>query len=223
MSQSNIGRRRALARQESNAAYVEKRGQVIAAATLLFKQNGFEATTLADIGEAVGMDRASLYYYFPSKHEILQEAVAGVTGRNLEMVKGLKSSQLTPPERIENLIHNALLSFHENYPQVFVYIQEDMTRIADREDPWAKTMLKQTHEFEDALLDLIRDGMDQGSFRPDLNPVLVAHAMWGMINWTHRWYRPGHFEPAEIAKEFAAVFLRGIERRPDDGAPAAGE
>lgn len=223
MPQSNIGRRRALARQEGNTAYLEKRGQVVAAATLLFKKNGFEATTLADIAEEVGMDRASLYYYFPSKNEILQEAVAGVTGRNLEMVQGLKSSDLTPPERIEKLIHNALISFHENYPQVFVYIQEDMTRIADREDPWAKTMLKQTHEFEEALLVLIRDGMDQGAFRPDLNPVLVAHAMWGMINWTHRWYRPGHFEPAEIASEFASVFLRGIEHRPGDDLAPSGD
>ncbi|WP_203338181.1 TetR/AcrR family transcriptional regulator [Nocardioides limicola] len=220
MTQSNIGRRRALARQEGNAAYLEKKAQVVAAATLLFKQHGFEATTLAHIAEEVGMDRASLYYYFPSKNEILQEAVAGVTGRNLEMVHGLKSSDLTPPERIEKLIHHALVSFHENYPQVFVYIQEDMTRIADREDPWAKTMLKQTREFEDALLALLRDGMEQGSFRPDLNPVLVAHAMWGMINWTHRWYRPGNFEPAEIASEFTSVFLRGIEhRRGDDAAP----
>lgn len=224
MSQSNIARRRALAQQEGNTAYVEKRGQVVAAATMLFKQKGFEATTLGDIAEAVGMDRASLYYYFPSKNEILQESVAGVTGRNLEMVQGLGGSELPPRERIRNLIHNALLSFHENYPQVFVYIQEDMTRISNRDDPWAKTMLKQTREFEEALLDLIRDGVDQGAFRPDLNPVLVAHAMWGMINWTHRWYRPGQFEPTEIAEEFATVFLRGIERRPeDDVAPGEGE
>ncbi|MBE7324757.1 TetR family transcriptional regulator [Nocardioides sp. Y6] len=218
MSQSNIARRRALAQQEGNAAYLEKRAQVVSAATVLFKEKGFDATTLGDIAEAVSMDRASLYYYFPSKNEILQESVAGVTGRNLEMVRGLGSSDLSPSERIRNLIHNALVSFHENYPQVFVYIQEDMTRISDRDDPWAQTMLKQTREFEEALLDLIRDGVTQGAFRPDLNPVLVAHAMWGMINWTHRWYRPGQFEPAEIAEEFATVFLRGVERRPEDGA-----
>lgn len=216
MSQSNIARRRALAQQERNAAYLEKRNQVITAATNLFKQKGFEATTLSDIADEVGMDRASLYYYFPSKNEILQEAVAGVTGRNLEMMQGLESSDLSPAERIEHLIHNGLQSFHDNYPQVFVYIQEDMTRISNRDDPWARTMLKQTREFEEALLRLIEDGVAQGAFRPDLNPVLVAHAMWGMINWTHRWYRPGQFEPAEIAKEFSAVFLRGIERRPED-------
>lgn len=216
MSESNIARRRALARKEGNAAYLEKRTQVLTAAVHLFKQKGFEATTLSDIAEAMGMDRASLYYYFPSKDEILQEAVAGVTSRNLEMMRGLRGADLTPAERIEKLIHNALVSFHDNYPQVFVYIQEDMTRIAGREDPWAKTMLKQTHEFEEALLGLLQDGATEGAFRPDLNPTLVAHALWGMINWTHRWYRPGHFEPAEIAREFSAVFLRGIERRPED-------
>ncbi|MET8947063.1 TetR/AcrR family transcriptional regulator [Streptomyces sp. NPDC004542] len=216
MSESNIARRRALARKEGNAAYLEKRAQVVAAATHLFKQKGFGATTLADIAESVGIDRASLYYYFPSKDEILQEAVAGVTSRNLEMIQGLRGSGLSSSERIERLIHNALVSFHDNYPQVFVYIQEDMTRIGSRKDLWAKTMLKQTREFEEALLDLIKDGVTEGVFRPDLDPDLVAHALWGMINWTHRWYRPGAVEPDRIAREFAAVFLRGIERRPEN-------
>lgn len=213
LSESNIARRRALARREGNAAYLEKRAQMIQAATMLFKEKGFGATTLNDIAEAVGIDRASLYYYFDNKEELLEEAVGGVTGKNLTMIRDLLSSELSPPQRIERLFTQALVSFHENYPQVFVYIQQDMTQLATRKDRWAREMLKQTHEFEQALLDLIEDGVRAGWFRDDLDPRIVAHAMWGMINWTHRWYRPDQFDPREVARNFSALFLSGIQRK----------
>lgn len=214
MSQSNMGRRRALARNEGNAAYVEKREQVVRAAILLFKEKGFGATTLADIAEAVGIDRASLYYYFHSKEEILQASVGGVTARNLEMIHALGQSDLGPAERLAQLIQNAIASFDENYPQVFVYIQEDMTRLVGRKDPWAKAMLKETRDFEEALMALLRDGVDTGAIRGDLDLDVVAQAFWGMINWTHRWYKPGHHDPTDVASVFASLFLDGVTTRP---------
>lgn len=217
MTESNIGRRRALARREGNAAYLEKRGQVVRAATLLFKEKGFDATTLNNIAEEVGVDRASLYYYFDSKEELLQEAVGDVTGRNLEMIRALRRSDLAPAERLAQLIHNAIASFDENYPQVFVYIQEEMTRLRSREDPWAKAMLKQTREFEQALLDLLRDGVEAGVIRADLDLQVAAQALWGMINWTHRWYKPGHHKPEQVADVFSAVFLDGVKSAHEKG------
>lgn len=210
MTESNIARRRALARREGNASYLEKREEVQRAATLLFKEKGFDATSIADIAEAVGIDRASLYYYYDSKEEVLQDLVERVTVRNLEMIRALRSSDLDAADRLKQLLHNALISFHDNYPQVFVYIQEDMTRLTSRDDPWGAAMLKQTREFEEALLDLLRDGVDAGKIRADLDLKVVSQAFWGMVNWTHRWYRPGRYDPHHVADVFSAVFLEGI-------------
>ena len=101
-------------------------------------------------------------------------------------------------------------SFHENYPQVFVYLQEDMTRIGSRKDPWARRMLEQTRAFEQAMITLIDDGIRNGFFRSDLDTEIVSAALWGMINWTHRWYRPEKHDPEAVAKTFAALVLGGL-------------
>jgi AcrR family transcriptional regulator len=208
--ESGIGKRRALARKEANPAYLAKRSEMIRAATLLFKEKGFEATTLNDIAEAFGSDRASLYYYFGSKEELLREAVGGVTQDNLEMVKALRDTDLDVRERIRQFVDNMIRSYDENYPQVFVYIQEDMTKVSGKKDPWAKTMVQQSREFEDAVLALIRDGVEDGSFRDDLDVEIVAKALWGMLNWTHRWHKPGQRAADDIARTFTAVFLDGV-------------
>lgn len=207
---SNIGRRRALARREGGAAYNEKRAQLVRVAAILFKQKGFAATTLSDVAEAVGVDRASLYYYIDNKAELLQEAVSDVQTTNLENFQALLTSDLTPPQRVEALFANAMRSFHENYPQVFVYLQEDMTRIGSRKDPWARRMLEQTRAFEQAMITLIDDGIRNGFFRSDLDTEIVSSALWGMINWTHRWYRPEKHDPEAVAKTFAALVLGGL-------------
>lgn len=214
-SSSNIGRRRELARREGGPLYNEKRAQMVRAATVLFKQKGFAATTLSDVAEAVGVDRASLYYYVDNKAELLQEAVSGVTTQNLENMQALLTSDLDPPERIEALFLNALRSFHENYPQVFVYIQEDMTRLGARKDRWAREMLDQTRGFERAMIELIGDGVRRGWFRDDLDAEIVAQALWGMINWTHRWYKPEAHDPDVVARNFAAVVLGGLRLQTD--------
>jgi AcrR family transcriptional regulator len=208
VSQSNIARRRDQARREASPAYREKREQVMRAANELFKEKGFAATTLNDVAERVGMDRASLYYYFHSKEELLQEAVSAVMTANLEMLRTLRDSVGTPEDRIGQLIKNTMTSFHENFPQVFVYLQE--SDLGRRKDPWAKEMLTLTREFEEALLGLLSDAADAGSIRGDLDLNLVAQAFWGMINWTHRWYRVGVHDPDEVAAVFTTVFLHGI-------------
>jgi AcrR family transcriptional regulator len=207
--ESGIGRRRATAQHEGNPTYRAKRSEMIKAAALLFTQKGFEATTLTDIAEASGTERATLYYYFASKEEVLREAVGDVSQRNLDMVERVRASSLGAEERIALFVENTMRSYDENYPQVFLYIQQDMTKVGATSDEWARTMVRQSRAFEDALLGLIRDGVEDGTFRADLEVEIVAKSLWGMLNWTHRWHRPGQTEPDAIARTFVTIFLRG--------------
>lgn len=213
-AQSGIGKRRALARKEGNPAYVEKRAQMVKAAAILFKEKGYEATTLNDVALAINADRASVYYYFASKEELLHEAVGETSSANLRVVKELKESDLAAVDRVKAFIENTLALYEAHYPEVFVYIQEDMTKVARKKGAWAKQMAAQIREFESGVVELLQAGIDDGSFRSDLDVDLVANALWGMLNWTHRWHRPGgRFTAAQISDTFAAVFLEGLEVR----------
>lgn len=211
---SGIGRRRALARKEGNPAYLEKRAQMVSAAAILFKEKGYEATTLNDIAEAVRADRATMYYYFSSKEELLHETVGDTSSGNLEMMKAMLASDLPAVERVRAFIEHTLIAYEANYPQVFVYIQEDMTKVARKKGAWAKRMAKQIREFESGLVALLKVGVEDGSFRDDLDVEIVAKALWGMLNWTHRWHKPdGSHSAKKIADTFAAIFLDGIRVR----------
>jgi AcrR family transcriptional regulator len=212
---SGIGRRRALARTEGNAAYREKLAQIVQAAVLLFKEKGYEGTTLNDIAAAVGTDRASLYYYVASKEELLREAARDVTAVNTAAAQRISRSSLPAADKIQQFMTMLLTSYEANYPQVFVFIGQDLAKLLGQKSPWAKSMVRQVRLLETLVVDMLNEGIQDGSFRSDLNVEYAAKAIWGMLNWTHQWYRPGPSTSAEaVAATFATIFLDGFSRKP---------
>jgi TetR/AcrR family transcriptional regulator, cholesterol catabolism regulator len=210
---SNIARRRAAAREEGNPAYLERLRQLVDAAAVVFKDKGYEATTLNDIADVVGADRASLYYYVGSKEELLREAVGEVTARNTRAAEQIMTTDLTPPEKIRQFISMIILSYGANYPQVFVFIGQDLAKLSLQQNDWARLMTRQVRKLERIIITVLKEGVEDGSFRRDMNVEYVAKGLWGMLNWTHRWYKPGPESSAqEIADTFADLFLGGFTR-----------
>jgi AcrR family transcriptional regulator len=53
----------------------EKKKEILKAASDCFARYGYEKTTLDDIGKMVGLNKASLYYYYKNKEAIFSEVV----------------------------------------------------------------------------------------------------------------------------------------------------
>jgi hypothetical protein len=61
---------------------------------------------------------------------------------------------------------------------------------------------------------ILTKGQRDGTLRKDLPVELSALALFGMVNWMHRWYRPNiKWSPEEVAKTFTAIFLDGFENK----------
>ena len=56
----------------------DKRREIIAKAWELFKENGFERTTMSEISERVGGSKATLYGYYDSKEQLFAAALEQV-------------------------------------------------------------------------------------------------------------------------------------------------
>lgn len=213
-SASRISQRREAALAEGSDEYHAKRAELIRVAAGVFRQKGFEAATLNDIAERFGTDRATLYYYVGSKEELLRDAVKGILDANVaEADRILALEDADPREKLELLIHRLVASYEQHYPYMSVYVGEDMHKVAGQTTPWAKQMTKQTRRFEKAVLTLLDQGREQGLFRDDIPSTLKANALFGMLNWTHRWYTPKHqHSPEEIAAAFCTIFFDGVRR-----------
>lgn len=211
---SNISRRRKSALSDGGAKYKAKRDELIRLAADLFKEKGYQTTTLNDIANYAGLDRASVYYYVGNKEEFFHAAVKGGVEQNAENVaKVLAREDISTREKLERLVQLLMQSYSDSYPYMYLYIQEEMHKIADAKTPWAQEMLEKTKGFEHAVLALIKQGVVEGSFRDDIPASLAANTIFGMLNWTYRWYTPkSKFSAKEVADAFCKIFFTGMQK-----------
>jgi hypothetical protein len=100
-------------------------------------------------------------------------------------------------------------SYTGNYPHMNVYM-EDLGRIARQDSEWSTDVIKRTRRYEALVHAVLAKGRSDGTLREDIPLELSALALFGMINWMHRWYRPTiKWSPQEIADTYTEIFLNG--------------
>jgi AcrR family transcriptional regulator len=215
-SGTKLGDRRTSARAEAAPAYRARREEIIAAAGQAFLAKGYRATSFRDIADAVGVDRASLYYYFESKHELFRAATSVAVRRNIAEAEAIVESTQTPAEKITEIVRQLLSSYTDrDYPYMFIFLQEDVNQLTeDPEDDWAREMNDFSRRYERAITAVIAEGAERGDFVLPGPPHVLTKTVIGMVNWLQRWYRAdGQMSAAEIADVFASTFLYGVVRR----------
>jgi AcrR family transcriptional regulator len=209
---SRIAERRSAALADGGADYSSRRAELIRVAANVFREKGYAAATLNDVAAVLGTDRASLYYYVGSKEELFQECITAVVTDNIAKADALSAMAMSPRDRLFHLIELLITSQVEHYPYMYVYMQEDMRRVVSEDAAWATEMVEATHRIEGYFISAIKDGIADGSFRNDLSTTLMANSLFGMTQWTHRWFVPGEKYTAEdLIHTFATIFFAGID------------
>ena len=217
---SDIARRRAAAMAEGGRSYHRKRAALLSAAAKVFRDKGFAAATLNDVAAELGTERGSLYYYVSGKEELFHAVVTGAAAENVDALQAIRHGPGTAVEKLRAAIVALMSSYAEHYPYLYVYVQEDLDRVVDADSAWAKEMRALDRQYTAAFTGLVRDGLDDGSFRSSAPADVAAYGIIGMVNWTHRWYRHrGRLSATEIGTAFADMVLRGLQCPGSDPVP----
>lgn len=190
-----------------------RRAEIIRAAADVFKSNGYRGTSLADIAQVVGTDRATLYYYVSSKEELLDEVVTDVVMANVESVAVLRDAPGRAPDKLRELVVGLMVSYAEHFPFLYVYLQENLAHVAESRRDWAEQMRQLNRRWEDAVTDIVVQGIEEGSLRPITDPRVMAYGIIGMVSWTNRWFNPDRakVDAASIGEAYARMLLGGME------------
>lgn len=209
---SGIGRRRAAARDEGGAAYQQRRAEIIRAAGGVFRRQGLRGTRIGDIAEAVGVDRATIYYYAGGKDELFQQAVGDAVERNCLRAEEILAGEGSPADKLRALVVELMVSYAEHYPYLYLYIQEDLAAFAKRSQ-WTRTMARYNKRYENVVVAIVEDGTADGSFRSTgTEPWVIAYGIIGMVAWSNRWFDPetSPVPAEEIGRAYAETVITGL-------------
>lgn len=211
-----IGRRRRAAQVAGGEEYNAKRREVIHVAATVFQQKGYKSATLNDVAAALETDRATLYYYVSGKEELLREAVFAYVLEIVQDIRRIAVSEATAPEKLREFITRLMDAYEAHYPHPYVFIQEKLDDAFRLDTEWARELVSIVGELQAQVTGIVEQGVRDGDLRSDVSPDLVVNGMFGMINWTHRWYRPSSSRHTgkDIGVSFANIFLEGLQTTP---------
>ena len=156
----------------------ERRQSLVQAAYHLIAEGGFERLRTRDIAARVGMNIATLHYYFPRKEELIQAVVEYLLQQfMLAYMPDFPLAMKTPLEQIRGeLVEMQYLL--QAKPEMFIVMNELILR--SLHDPAILRMIKWLDEgWHGHLERIISEGIEQKLFRTDLDPSNTA--TWLML------------------------------------------
>lgn len=183
------------------------RQAIIDSALKLFERNGFQATSVQAVADEAKVTKGAFYHHFSSKEELVHMIHDEFVDYQLGAIREILDSGTEPADQLRRVIRMSVMSTVRFRSHVAVYFQERRYLQGERFD----AVKAKRDEITDGTVQIIRDGIEQGVFRRDADPMISTFSIVGMTAWTYQWLRSaGPMEPERVADLMADLVLDGL-------------
>ncbi len=139
---------------------------------------------MRDIADRVGINIATLHYHVPSKEALIGIVAQSMRDQFISQHQNRPRAGLSPVERLRSEFADFRETLAKN-PMLFVALAELADRA--RRDPDVDAAIGPMRTFwHDQIVEILRDGRSDGSFRADIDPSAAALIIAGALNASHR-------------------------------------
>jgi AcrR family transcriptional regulator len=190
--------------QPPKAEDESRRNELIAKSAQLFREKGYDKTTVRDIAAAVGMQAGSWFYHFKTKQDILVAVVEQGMERSLKTIETISVQPLPPREIFRQMVlaHlNTLLAPNNHFIPVLLYEGRSL------DQPARAKIGVLTNRYEVVWDQVIGALYRSGDW---LAPTKLDRLLlFGALNWTTQWFRAGAgLTIEELADQTVSFLLR---------------
>lgn len=183
------------------------RDRIIEAALHLFEKYGYHGVGVNKIVEESKTSKGGFYHNFKSKDELLYTIHDAFITYAVNKAKEACENWDTPSERLYYIIQSFARVFFLYKPHTTVFYQESVYLSPE----YSEAIKRKRDQYRDMIFDVIQDGIQTGQFLPNLPVPIIGMSIFGMVNWTYKWYRPaGEYSIEEIAVIYADLILNSI-------------
>jgi len=181
-----------------------RRDELTRQAARLFAQKGYHGTSIGEIAEALGVQKASLYAHIESKQDLLYATMregASAFHAGLDAIP----EELPATEKIRLALRSHLRVVADQLDVATVFVQEWRYLEGERRDE----ILGERRRYEERIKALFREGRELGDLRSDLDDTTAALLALSAANWAYTWLQPGR-DTDELADRFYALLVDGM-------------
>jgi AcrR family transcriptional regulator len=182
-----------------------RREELVSVAARLFAERGYHGTSMADLAEAMGVQKGSLYSLTGSKQELLVLVTREGAAAFHAALDAVPEDDGAPLDRIRRALrgHLAVVAAQVNAATVFTREWRFL------EEPERTAFRTERRRYEERWGDLLREAAERGALRSDLDVEAAVLLVLSAANWAYTWIRPGADTDA-LADRFFAILLDGV-------------
>ncbi|MCB5169729.1 TetR/AcrR family transcriptional regulator [Streptomyces bambusae] len=181
--------------------------RLMAVATRLFAERGYDRTSVQEIVEAAGVTKGALYHYFGSKDDLLHEVYARMLRLQQERLDAIAGSGGPVEERLRAAAADVVVTTIENLDDAMIFFRS-MHQLSPEKNKQVRAERRRYHERFRAL---VEEGQRSGVFATATPADLVVDYHFGSVHHLSTWYRAdGELSPQQVADHMADLLLRAL-------------
>lgn len=178
------------------------------AAARKIHEKGYDATSLQDIAEAVGVTKGGLYHYIDGKKSLLFK----IMSYRLDLLE----NRVMAPSAMLPDAEQQLRSVITLNTRLIIDNGMEMTILLDESNGLTKEHLREVaarrldyYQFVRGIIERLKT---EGKLH-DLDVTIATQNLIGQLHWLARWYQPGgRIKPEQVVEEFTRAALAGLLR-----------
>ncbi len=190
---------------------VNKHTKIISAAIKVFAKKGFFTARISDIAKEAKVADGTIYIYFNNKYDILLSIFEEEIGKIFDKTQKLLSEEEDPCRMLEIYTSQYLQAMKKNKnlgEVIHIELRQTNKLIKDYRN-------KKFCSYLNIVADIIREGQNQGIFRPDIIPDVAKRIFFGALDEVTRVWNISletHYTVDEITDQTLSLFLQGIKQ-----------
>lgn len=185
------------------------RETILSEASKLFAVQSYDNTTLQSGAAAVGITKAAIYHYYPTKQAMYDAIVVDLLARLDEYVHRHIETDAPHPVRLKQFMLAHADFFEKNYA-AFVTLLQGMGGLSR---PTSSDEVKVRDRYERLIRQIVEGGTRNQEFKNNSYDT-TTRAVLSLLNWMSRWYRPsGPKRAREFAEEYFDIIFEGLKPR----------
>ncbi len=176
----------------------------------LFLSEGYDAATMQQLADRLGLHKSSLYHYIDGKEDLLEQ----LTTQAQAGAEAVLDTAEEDPDNEHGFMTAVALAVDQTLSD------RGRVSLVLRQKPGTPTgdaVIERRRAYDRRLAKLIEDAQAAGQVRDDIHPVLMARLTMGMVSWLVEWFDPekSRFDPDTVRDAVVAIVTDGVVTRRD--------
>ena len=197
------------AKEPSGPKSARTRERILDAAAAVLSRKGYAGTRLTDVAEQAEIQAPAIYYYYPSREDLIEEVIyVGIhrLTEHVEQALAEAPGDLTPLDRILHAVE-AQLRFELGVSDYATAAIRNASQVPDE--------LRARYDAESARYaeiwrGLVKEAQAAGELRDDLDPTLARLLVLGALNWTNEWWNPRRGSMDSLVANARSIVRHGL-------------